>query len=246
MPLEDDDRKRIVQTIRTYIARERISREEFAQRAKLGKSTVDKLVVGNFSEKTVLQIETQLQIKLLEVPAGGTPAGEAAGEEFGKYTREDTKNYIGNYVYARPSFAGDGCISAFNLEIVWDHGASHLVVREVGRGQALPPQFGRIYIPRASRHLFILSNEQGWLKKVILSQIDVTRRMKGIMLTMGHAVANVYLPVAMPVIMNKYDKIDAGMLGKIDRSSRMFKDYSADLMSVEQDQFARWVGAKPA
>jgi hypothetical protein len=46
--------------------------------------------------------------------------------------------------------------------------------------------------------------------------------------------------------MNKYDRIDAGMLGKIDRSSRMFKDYSADLMAVEQDQFARWVGAKPA
>ena len=49
----------------------------------------------------------------------------------------------------------------------------------------MPLQFGKVYIPRASMHLFILSNEHGWLKSVILSQIDVYKRMKGIMLTMG-------------------------------------------------------------
>jgi hypothetical protein len=65
MPIDDADRKRIVQAIRTYIARERISREEFARRTRLGKSTVDKLVVGIFSEKTILQIEAQAKISLL-------------------------------------------------------------------------------------------------------------------------------------------------------------------------------------
>ena len=91
MPIEDADRKRIVQAIRTYIARERISREEFARRTRLGKSTVDKLVVGIFSEKTILQIEAQTKISLL----GSSPAVEAAGDDFGRYTKEDTKNYIG-------------------------------------------------------------------------------------------------------------------------------------------------------
>src|SRR5215470_17480210 len=100
MTLDDQERKRIVQAIRTYIARERISREEFARRTKLGKSTVDKLVVGIFSEKTILQIEAQGKISLL----GGGPAAEAAAEEFGRYTKEDTKNYIGEFVFARPSF----------------------------------------------------------------------------------------------------------------------------------------------
>jgi adenylate cyclase len=79
MPIEDADRKRIVQAIRTYIARERISREEFARRTRLGKSTVDKLVVGIFSEKTILQIEAQTKISLL----GSSPAVEAAGDDFG-------------------------------------------------------------------------------------------------------------------------------------------------------------------
>ena len=111
MPIDDTDRKRIVQAIRTYIARERISREEFARRTRLGKSTVDKLVVGIFSEKTILQIEAQAKISLL----GGSPTVEAAGDDFGRYTREDTKNYIGEYVSARPSFHEDGLIHAFHV-----------------------------------------------------------------------------------------------------------------------------------
>jgi hypothetical protein len=240
MPIDDADRKRIVQAIRTYIARERISRDEFARRTRLGKSTVDKLVVGIFSEKTILQIEAQTKINLL----GGGPAVESAGEEFGKYSREETKNYLGEYVFARPSFHEDGLIHAFHMEIVWDRDASVLLVKEVGTGKKVPLQFGKIYIPRASMHLFILSNELGWLKKVIFSQIDVYKRMKGIMLTMGHAFANVYTPVAMPVIMNKYDKIDADMVGKIDPHSRIYEEYNQDLLAVEQNQYAKWIRLK--
>ena len=61
------------------------------------------------------------------------------------------------------------------------------------------------------------------------------------MLTMGHAFGNVYTPVAMPVIMNKYDKIDKDMVGKIDPSSRMYEEYNQDLLSVEQNQYAKWI-----
>jgi hypothetical protein len=240
MPIDDADRKRIVQAIRTYIARERISRDEFARRTRLGKSTVDKLVVGIFSEKTILQIEAQTKINLL----GGGPAIETAGEEYGKYSREETKNYLGEYVFARPSFHEDGLIHAFHMEIVWDRDNSVLLVKEVAAGKKVPLQFGKIYIPRASMHLFILSNELGWLKKVIFSQIDVYKRMKGIMLTMGHAFANVYTPVAMPVIMNKYDKIDADMVGKIDPHSRLYEEYNQDLLAVEQSQYAKWIRLK--
>jgi hypothetical protein len=113
MPIAEDDRKKIVEAVRAYIARERISREEFAQRAKLGKSTVDKLVVGIFSEKTILQIESQLTTSLRK----GETAGEQAGEEYGKYSREETANYVGEYVFARPSFQGEGVILAFPMEI---------------------------------------------------------------------------------------------------------------------------------
>ncbi len=48
-----DDRKRIAAAIRDYIARERMSREQFAFKTKLGKSTVDKLLTCLFSYRTL-------------------------------------------------------------------------------------------------------------------------------------------------------------------------------------------------
>jgi hypothetical protein len=237
MPIDKEDRQRIVQAIRGYIARERISREEFAQRTKLGKSTVDKLVVGLFSEKTILQIESQLKISL------GMPGGvlQIAPDDLGKYSKDDTANYVGEYVFARPSFHEDRLIHAFHMEILWDGDASALLVKEVAPAKKQGLQFGKIAIPRASMHIFILSNEQGWLKTAILSQLDIYKRMKGVMLTMGHAFGNVYAPMAMPVIMNKYDKIDKDMLGNVEPGSRMFDEYLRDLTGVEQDRYAKWI-----
>jgi hypothetical protein len=238
MTLDDQERKRIVQAIRAYIARERISREEFAQRAKLGKSTVDKLVVGIFSEKTILQIEQQMKISLLGASV------EAAGDEFGRYTRDDTKDYIGKYVFARPSFRENGVICAFPMEIVWDAHMPGLLVKEITQERKEAAQFGKVYIPRASAHIFIVSNEHAWMKQVILTRIDVYKRMKGVMLTMGHAFANVYTPVAMPVIMNKYEKIEEDMTGDIGEKSPVHKEYLRDLTSVEQDRYAKWIRLK--
>jgi hypothetical protein len=240
MTIADTDRARIVQAIRAYIAKERISREEFAQRVRLGKSTVDKLVVGIFSEKTILQIEQQLKIPLINASA----PTDMAPQELGRYTRDDTHNYIGNYVFARPSFQEDGVIRAFHMEVLWDREERALLVKEAARDKKLPTQFGKVFIPRASMYIFILSNEDGWLKKVILSQLDVHKRMKGIMLTMGHAFANVYTPVAMPVIMNKYDSVEPQMIGEIRPRSRMYEEYRQDLHAVEQDRYAKWIGMR--
>ena len=44
--------------------------------------------------------------------------------------------------------------------------------------------------------------------------------------------------------MNKYDKIDANMVGKIDPRSRMYEEYNQDLLAVEQSQYAKWIRLK--
>ena len=59
-----DDRKRIAAAIRDYLARERISREEFAFKTKLGKSTVDKLLTGLFSDRTLAIVESHTKLAL--------------------------------------------------------------------------------------------------------------------------------------------------------------------------------------
>ena len=59
-----DDRKRIAAAIRDYLARERISREQFAFKTKLGKSTVDKLLIGLFSDRTLAIVESHTKLPL--------------------------------------------------------------------------------------------------------------------------------------------------------------------------------------
>src|ERR1043165_6139607 len=74
-----DDKKRITTEIRDYLARQRISREQFAHQTKLGKSTVDKLLTGLFSERTLVIVESHTGLKLRERPdaAAATAVTEA-------------------------------------------------------------------------------------------------------------------------------------------------------------------------
>ena len=73
-----DDKKRIATAIRDYLARERISREQFAFRTKLGKSTVDKLLTGLFSDKTLAIVEGHTGLSLRAATEMGSIATGAA------------------------------------------------------------------------------------------------------------------------------------------------------------------------
>ena len=75
-----DDKRQVAAEIRDYLARERISREQFAFKTKLGKSTVDKLLTGLYSDRTLAIVESHTGLSLrgkLE-PAPVNPAGADA------------------------------------------------------------------------------------------------------------------------------------------------------------------------
>ena len=59
-----DDKKRIATAIKDHLARQRMSREQFAFNTKLGKSTVDKLLIGLFSERTLAIVEEHTKLPL--------------------------------------------------------------------------------------------------------------------------------------------------------------------------------------
>ena len=73
-----DDKKRITAEIRDYLARQRISREQFAFKTKLGKSTVDKLLTGLFSDRTLAIVESHTGLKLREKPDAASSAAAPA------------------------------------------------------------------------------------------------------------------------------------------------------------------------
>jgi adenylate cyclase len=67
-----DGKRRIAAAIKDFIARERISRDEFAHRTRLGKSTVDKLLTGLFSDRTLSVVEGHTKLNLRPM-LGGAP-----------------------------------------------------------------------------------------------------------------------------------------------------------------------------
>jgi hypothetical protein len=78
--IAQEARKRVAAALKDYLARERISREQFAFRTKLGKSTVDKLLTGLFSDKTLAVVESHTKLPLrplLADPAAGEGGGSA-------------------------------------------------------------------------------------------------------------------------------------------------------------------------
>ncbi len=73
-----DGKRRIAAAIKDFIARERISREEFAHRTRLGKSTVDKLLTGLFSDRTLSVVEGHTKLALRPMLNGASLAPDAA------------------------------------------------------------------------------------------------------------------------------------------------------------------------
>jgi hypothetical protein len=171
--------------------------------------------------------------------AGASTA--TAPAEYGSYTREEASYFIGEYVFARPSFQEDGIIQAFRMEIVWGPKDNVLILQEHARDDEVSPQVGKIHIPRGSTHIFVASNENGWVQTIILSQLNVLKRMQGVMLTMGHAFANIYSPVAVPVIMSKHSKVETRMVGRMAPGDPFYKTYQTELAAVEAEGFAKWV-----
>lgn len=76
-----DDRKRIATALKDHLARERMSREQFAFKTKLGKSTVDKLLTGLFSDRTLAIVEGHTKLSLRLPP---DPPPEPVAQPVGK------------------------------------------------------------------------------------------------------------------------------------------------------------------
>jgi TolB-like protein/Tfp pilus assembly protein PilF len=74
-----DAKKRVAAALKDHLARERLSREQFAFKTRLGKSTVDKLLIGLFSDRTLSIAEAHTKLPLRAILEGRAErAAEAA------------------------------------------------------------------------------------------------------------------------------------------------------------------------
>ena len=231
--MDDQEKRNISVAIRDYIARNRMSREAFAFKTRLGKSTVDKLLIGLFSDKTLSTVEEATQTRFRHFGIVEAKAGSGVGG----YIRSDITMYEGTYRFIRPSFKDKNTIYAFPMEIVWSDDIPGLTLRQS------PPsgtaQSGVITIPKVSLHIFIYSDNGGSTQHLILSRLDTRLKMKGLMLTLANFLANSYTPVAVPVVLIKTSDLDGAHFGRITAEHPSFETYRREILDVDQDGYGR-------
>ena len=235
--LSEVERRRIAAAIRDQLARAHVSRQSLAFKTKLGKSTVDKLLVGLFSLRTLSIVEEALSVRFRHFDV----AEERADEGLGGYLRSDLLIYEGDYLFIRPSFKAQRTIFAFPMSIAWASEPAGLTLRQFG--EAGPLQSGTIFVPRVSFHVFIYSRDASCTRHLILSRMDPTLRLRGLMLTLANRFANAYAPVSAPVVLFKRDAIDDEATGRIEADHPLYESYKAELISAERDGPAYQISA---
>lgn len=227
------DRKRIGEEIKKFLVVNGIDRGRFADITGLGKSTVDKLVTGVFSEKTLAKVLEKTSFKLKTL---------YASKLLGGYSKANWEGYIRRYVMLHPA-PGGGAVSATLVSVAWDDRLPGLVLFEGHdrRIENMTP-IGALWIPHERSPLIYIQPVDSIGVRMILSTMIGEPCMRGLVLMVENVVANAYIPVASPVTLKRLEADEAvspDELGHIDFGHEKFDAYQRQLEIVLKRQFAR-------
>ena len=232
---EDDDKRRVGRDIKRYLAVNRISREEFSFQTKLGKSTIDKLMTGIYSDAT-------LQIVLER--SGFVRNNSYAAKHLGGYSRAAWTGYLQTYRLLLPSISDPGHIDALCAAIEWDDSVPGMVlVQKSGRKFAKSQVIGVLSIPHERSPLIHLQAPEGHGRTFVLSTMLGEPVMRGLLLTVSNLIANAFIPVGLPVAMRRLAEAspDAADFGHIAPGDARYDAAFGELRQVVERQYGRLI-----
>ncbi len=240
-----DQSRSIATAIREEIARQRLSRQQLADKAKLSISTLEKVLGGRrpFTLATTVRLEEALG-KTLRQTLGGASVFEESAKEgvapdgLGSYSRRAVSWIEGAYVTVRPSFGDKDAIYAYRTEISWDDALSHLVFREGERLDAAFTQFGEVAVPHQSGHVYLVTNRHGQHRLITVSRPTITGEMYGIITTLLSGRGSLLTPVAAPIAFLPSESFQNAKLGRVMSKDASYADYREHLKRVTYEPFA--------
>jgi hypothetical protein len=235
---EGDEKRRIGNEIKVFLAVNGIDRGQFAQAAGLGKSTVDKLVTGVFSDKTLAKVMEKTNFKLRTA---------YAAKVLGGYSKLNWSGYIRKYLMLHPVTDAGGAIKAAVVSIEWNDVLPGLTLRQHLAQKEHAP-LGALWIPHERSPLIYIQPLESIGVRLVVSTMVGEACMRGLALTVDNVLAHAYIPVAIPVVLKRLDvnqEIAADALGDIDPSHSQYAAYSEELQVVTEKQFGRLIGWEP-
>jgi len=142
----------------------------------------------------------------------------------------------------RPSFSRPGGVMAYRTEITWDSEWPSLVFEERDRPDKHYLHRGRLYIPASSMCIHLVSLTKGAMRMVMVSQLDATGRMRGLITTLNKQRASL-IPVSSPIVFEKRGSFAGVQLGEIAAGHASHARHKGLLDEALEQGYARLIGA---
>jgi transcriptional regulator with XRE-family HTH domain len=228
------------------LARRRLSRQQLAERARISLSTLEKALSGRrpFTLATIVRLEGALGVSLRTAAGGvpspqkGTTGQELAPAELGAYSRAAVSWIEGAYLTVRPSFGDRSAVYAYRIEIAWDSARSSLVFSESERLDAEFSQHGVVSAPNLTGHLYLVTNEQGQYRLIVVARPSISGEMHGILTTLQAGRGAQLIPVATPIALAPLKGISEVHFGHIKPGHAAHARYRALLKRTVEEPFA--------
>jgi transcriptional regulator with XRE-family HTH domain len=234
----------IAARVREELARRRLSRQALADLARISISTLEKALAGRrpFTLATTVRLEEALGASLrapVRSAASAAPTG-LAPETLGSYSRTAVAWLEGEYLTLRPSFEDPKAVYAYRTEIAWDEASSSLAFREAAREDADFTQKGAVSLSNQSGHTYLVTNEQGQFRLVILGRPAIGGEMYGMLTTLQAGQGSHLTPAAAPIAFIPLRRVTDAAFGRIGPGGAHYDDYRATLGRVTAKGFARF------
>jgi transcriptional regulator with XRE-family HTH domain len=253
-PYAHRERAAAIQTLRTAMVEKKLTQAELADAADCHEKTIQNLLQGKpVREQTLFDVAMVLGLdyqRLKESWFGAMSTaqpmelkgdgGVVAPVYMGAYTRAAVDHYIGSYLTVRPAFAKPDAIVAYRTDIVWDPEWPSLLFEERERPDAPFSHRGRLYIPASSMFIHLVSLTKGAMRMVLVSQIDQSGEMRGLITTLNKQRA-MFVPVSSPIIYIKQSEFKSASLGEITSKHASYAAYTSMLQSMSDEGYARLV-----
>lgn len=204
----------------------KMTQAELADAADCHEKTIQNLLSGRAVRDQTLfdvcmvlgldfdKLKRAVPSEVRDAPEPDVPASRAAPVYMGAYTRAGVDHYIGSYLTVRPSFSVAGCVVAYRTDITWDDEWPSLLFQERDRPDKPYLHRGRLYIPASSMYIHLVSLTKGAMRMVMVSQLDPTGYMRGLITTLNKQRAS-FVPVSTPIVYVKRDDFTDVALGAL-------------------------------
>ncbi len=247
------DRNLVLTRIRTAMIEKKLTQAELADAADCHEKTVQNLMHGRpVRDQTLFDVCMVLGLDFDELKAAssgqalrdepGRPSltKEVAPVYMGAYTRAAVEDYLGSYLTLRPAFAVADALVAYRTDITWDADWPSLYFQERDRPDAPYAHRGRIYVPASSMFIHLVSLTKGAMRMVVISQLDRTGEMRGLITTLNKQRA-MLVPVSAPIVYIKKADFSGVALGEIGKGEPAFATYAKVLNETMEQGYARLV-----